>query len=148
MVHQLPRMQIKDYQPPVHDRIRERSSAEVNRRIDRVTRGAISEVTTPDEIRARIAELDREWHLDRALMGVFSVLGTLTSQAAMRSLRRRGRLGFWGLLFFTQMGFLAYHVARGWCPPVSVLRRLGVRSSQEICAERAALERKLAQLGA
>lgn len=141
-------MQMQDYQPPVHDRTRERSSAEVNQRIDREARGALAEMTTPDQIRARIAELDREWNIDRAVMGVFSVLGTLTAQAAMRSLARRGRPGFWGLVFFTQMGFLAYHAVRGWCPPVVVLRRLGVRTAQEICAERAALERKLAQLGA
>jgi hypothetical protein len=140
-------LQTHDYQPPIHDRIRAHSSEAVNRRIDREARGALAELTTPDAIRARLAEIDREWHLDRALMGVFSVLGTLTSRAAMRSLARRGRLGFWGLLFFTQMGFLAYHAVRGWCPPVAVLRRLGVRTSQEICAERAALERKLARFG-
>jgi hypothetical protein len=140
-------LQTHDYQPPVHDRVREHSSGAVNQRIDRAARGAIVELTTPDAIRARLAELDREWHLDRALMGVFSVLGTLTARAAMRSIAGRGRLGFWGLLFFTQMGFLAHHAARGWCPPVAVLRRLGVRTSQEIAAERVALERKLARLG-
>jgi hypothetical protein len=139
--------QIQDYRPPAHDRVREHSSAAVNQRIDRAARGAIVELVSPDAIRARLAELDREWHLDRALMGVFSVLGTLTAQAAMRSLARRGRRGFWGLLFFTQMGFLAHHAVRGWCPPVVVLRRLGIRTSQEIGAERAALERKLARLG-
>lgn len=81
-------------------------------------------------------------------MAVFSVAGTFTVRRAMRSLAGRGRLGSWGLLFFTQMGFLAHHAARGWCPPVAVLRRLGVRTSQEICAERVALERKLARLEA
>ncbi len=33
---------------------------------------------------------------------------------------------------------------RGWCPPVSVLRRLGFRSDKEIAAERVALEKRLA----
>ncbi|HSK01165.1 MAG TPA: hypothetical protein VK932_07985 [Kofleriaceae bacterium] len=139
--------QIQDYRPPSQDRVREHSSAAVNQRIDRAARGAIVELVSPDAIRARLAELDREWHLDRALMGVFSVLGTLTARAGMRSIARRGRLGLWGLLFFTQMGFLAHHAVRGWCPPVAVLRRLGIRTSQEIGAERAALERKLARLG-
>jgi hypothetical protein len=140
--------QITEYRPPFHDRTRERTSEAVNRRIDREARGAIAELATPAELRARLAELDREWHLDRALMAVFSALGSITAGKAMRSLARRRRLGFWGLLFFTQMGFLAYHAAKGWCPPVEVLRRLGFRTSQEICAERAAIERKLAQLGA
>jgi hypothetical protein len=140
--------QTQDYRPPFHDRTRERTSDAVNKRIDRQARGAIAELQTPDAIRARLEQLDRELHLDRALMGVFSAVGTFTAGNAMRSLRRRGRLGFWGLLFVTQLGFLAYHAARGWCPPVTVLRRLGIRTAQEIGAERAALERKLVQLGA
>lgn len=139
-------IQTQEYQPPVHDRVREHSSASVNQRIDRQARGAVVELATPEAIRARLAELDREWHLDRALMGVFSVLGALTARGSMRSLARRGHVGFWGLLFFTQLGFLAHHAVRGWCPPVAVLRRLGLRTSQEIGAERVALERKLARL--
>ncbi len=139
--------QTPDYRPPALDRVREHSSPALNQRIDRAARGAVVELVTPDAIRARLAELDREWHLDRALMGVFSVLGAVTARRAMRSLAHRGRLGLWGLLFVTQLGFLAHHAVRGWCPPVAVLRRLGVRTSQEIGAERAALERKLTRLG-
>jgi len=140
-------LQTHEYHPPVHDRVREHSPGAVNQRIDRAARGAVAELATPDAIRARLAELEREWDLDRALIGVFSVAGSLTARAVMRSLARRGRLGFWGLLFDTQLGFLAHHAVRGWCPPVALLRRLGVRTAKEICAERVALERKLARLG-
>jgi hypothetical protein len=49
-------------------------------------------------------------------------------------------------MFFTQMGFLANHAIRRWCPPMPVLRRLGFRSDHEISAERVALTRRLDQL--
>ena len=48
-------------------------------------------------------------------------------------------MGGWGLLFWTQMGFLVHHAVKGWCPPLPVFRRLGFRSAQEISAERVAL---------
>lgn len=135
---------MQDWQPPKHDVIRERSSDEANRRIDRVTRGALVEIgDSPDAIRARIDELDREWHLDRALIALFSVVGSWTASTAMRSLRRTGKLGGGGVLFWVQMGFLLHHAVRGWCPPVPLLRRLGFRSAHEISAERCTLEKRL-----
>lgn len=135
-----------DYQPPSQDQVRDKSPASVNKRIDREARGALVEASTPAEIRARIAELDSEWHIDRALIAVFSVVGGFTSLRAMGRIKRTGHSGLWGALFFTQIGFLAHHAFKGWCPPVSVLRRLGLRTAQEIAAERGALERKLAHM--
>ena len=46
--------------------------------------------------------------------------------------RRKGFL----YLFAAQLGFLLLHGTVGWCPPASVLRRLGVRTQREIEAER------------
>jgi len=133
------------YQPPDYDPTRNRTPDHVNEKIDRAARAAISQVgDSPAEIHARLDELDREWHLDRALMAVFSVLGSVTAGVTMRSLKRRGTIGPVGYLFFTQMSFLMHHAVRGWCPPVAVLRRLGFRTAREISAERVALELRLA----
>lgn len=133
------------WQPPSHDLSRQRTPDHVNRKIDREINAAIELAgESPLLIRARLDHIDREWHLDRALIAVFSVLGSATASLAMRSLRRKGRIGGFGVLFFTQMAFLLNHAVRGWCPPVAVLRRLGVRTAREICAERCALEKKLA----
>ena len=95
--------------------------------------------------RARLSELDREWNVDRALMLNFALVGGLSASLAMRSLKRTGRLGGWGAMFFTQIAFLAHHAIRSWCPPMPLFRRLGYRSSAEICAERVALEQRLAR---
>jgi len=140
-------MQEPLWQPPKNDRIREHTSEASNRRIDLQTRAAIAEaLESRERIQARLAELDREFNVDRVLMLNFAILSSVNASLAMRSLRRRGRLGGWGLVFFSQLGFLAYHAIWGWCPPLPVFRRLGFRSSREICAERVVLEQQLAAL--
>jgi hypothetical protein len=140
-------MQDQAWQPPENDRIRERTSDRANRKIDLETRGALDEaLETPEGIRARLAELDREWNVDRALMLNFAITAAISSSLAMRNLARTGRLGGWGKLFFTQISFLAYHAAKRWCPPMPVFRRMGYRSDREIAEERCALEARLAQL--
>lgn len=128
----------------MHDRIREHTRESINKRIDRQTLGAVADsIGSTDEISIRLRELDREWHVDRALMLNFAVLGGLSGGMAMRSLARRGRMGGWGLFFWVQVGFLAYHAVRGWCPPLPVFRRLGFRSANEIGAEREVLHEAL-----
>src|SRR4051812_5435377 len=129
-----------DWKPPVSDDIRARTSDRANAKIDQMTRGAVDEAAeAPDRIPARLAELDREWNVDRALMLNFAITAAISSALAIRNLSRTGKLGGWGALFYTQLGFLAYHAAKRWCPPMPLFRRLGYRSDREICAERAAL---------
>jgi hypothetical protein len=129
--------------PPAHDRVRERTNESTNARIDRDTRRAVDEASESSEaMRERLAALDREWNIDRALMLNFAILGGLSAGLAMRTLARERRLGGWSAMFATQIGFLAYHAIRGWCPPVPVFRRLGFRTAREICAERVALDRQ------
>ena len=133
--------------PPGQDPIREKTSEAVNARIDRETRGAIDEASESTvHLRERLAELDHEWDVDRALMLNFAVLGGISATLSLISSARRGHPGFFGLLLYTQLGFLAYHAVKRWCPPLPVLRRLGFRTSHEICAERIALHERLGAL--
>jgi hypothetical protein len=138
---------MRDWQPPEHDRIREHTRTEVNQRIDDDTWQALEHAQTEPEIRARLAALDKEWHLDRALIGFFGVLGTLVASKAIRSVWRRRQISGWRMLLWTQLGFLVHHAVRGWCPPVSLLRRVGFRTADEIQAERVTLEKRLTSLG-
>jgi hypothetical protein len=137
-------MQDPTWHAPEQDPIRERTSDRANQRIDQQTRGAIAEATSPAAIRARLGQLDREWTIDRALMLNFAIIGGIASMRAMGNMRRRGWPGGWGALFVTQLGFLAYHALKRWCPPMPVFRRLGFRSDREIAEERVVLEKKLA----
>ena len=46
----------------------------------------------------------------------------------------------WFILPAVVSGFLLRHALQGWCPPVPLLRRLGVRTRLEIEQERYALK--------
>jgi hypothetical protein len=88
-----------------------------------------------EEIGRRIARLEQEWDIERWLeagAAALSVLGLL--RGARR--RRRG----WFLLTGSVLGFLLQEAYRGWGPPASALRFLGVRTRREIELERYALK--------
>lgn len=132
------------------DRVRVHTAPHVNERIDRLTRASIDATVKEgrEAIERRLAELDQEWDIDRALMVNFAIVGGATFSAglaryASSSWLGRRRKGF--LVFFgAQLGFLLLHGLAGWCPPASVMRRLGLRTQREIEVERAEL---LARLG-
>jgi hypothetical protein len=46
----------------------------------------------------------------------------------------------WRILSLVPPAFLVYHAIEGWCPPVPILRRLGVRTAREINREKYALK--------
>src|SRR4051794_8347706 len=77
------------------------------------------------EIPARLAELDREWDLDRAVAGGAAAL-TLTGLALTALVDRR----FVALPAMVG-GLLLQHAIQGRCPPVTLLRRLGFRTARE-----------------
>jgi hypothetical protein len=82
----------------------------------------------------RLRELDREWDIERCLetlapsITLFGLLMGLT----------RGRK--WLLLPVAVQSFFLQHALQGWCPPLAVLRRLGIRTAAEIDHERYALK--------
>ena len=121
------------------DRIRRRTSSEVNQAIDAKTHVRIDDALSRgrDAVIARIHRLDREIDLDRILMAHFAILGS-------SALRLGERNRFFRYLVFAQTGFLMMHAFIGWCPPMPVFRRLGFRTAREIASERAALVEKLA----
>lgn len=88
----------------------------------------------PERIDDRLRELDREWDVERTLETVSSSL-TLTG-LAMALLGRRRAL----VLPIAVQAFFLQHALQGWCPPLPLLRRLGVRTRAEIDRERFALK--------
>jgi hypothetical protein len=124
--------------PRFNDRVRRHTAPYVNARIDRLTNATLQERLDAgrDAIVARLAELDREWDVDRALMVNFAVAGAVALELGRR------RSGFLYLLR-VQQAFLLLHAIVGWCPPLALLRRLGFRTAKEIAAERALLVERL-----
>ncbi|HEY6725002.1 MAG TPA: DUF2892 domain-containing protein [Polyangiaceae bacterium] len=127
---------------PHHDRVRDHTAPKVNERIDALTRASIDRTLNqgPSAIEHRLAELDEEWDIDRALMVNFAVAGGLSfavglaryANSSMLGPPRKGMLYFFG----AQLSFLLLHGLVGWCPPASLFRRLGLRTKGEIEAER------------
>jgi hypothetical protein len=136
--------------PRAWDRIRARSSPDVNARIDRdaALRLAKARSEPTAELLRRLAELDYEWDVDRALMANFAILGGMSFGVGMSRQKPWRRRNPWLLLFGTQLGFLLFHAVAGWCPPLPVFRRLGFRTQKEIEVERQCIERILRQRNA
>jgi len=127
---------MKKMNPTETDPVRATTRPEVLRQIDEKIDCQIRYYATqPREIISRrIEELEREWDMERwletnasALAFTGVVLGVVSSKK-------------WLLLPALVTGFLFQHATQGWCPPVPALRRLGVRTRNEIDREKYALK--------
>lgn len=89
--------------------------------------------SNPSLIGKRLAELDREWDIERVLATGSSTL-TLTGLFLGTSVNKK-----WLWLSLGVQAFYVQHALQGWCPPLPIFRRLGVRSVDEINQERQGL---------
>jgi hypothetical protein len=122
--------------PATISRVPEHTPARYNRLISRTTRNNVSRYAAqgPAAIGRRLAELDREWDIERLLETNASslvVAGCLLGAFVSRK---------FFVLPALVGGFLLQHAVQGWCPPVPLFRRLGVRTQREIDEERFALK--------
>jgi hypothetical protein len=131
------------------DRIPRNTLPSVQRRLDAALARRLSYFSMrPAEIEHRLAELDREWPLDRVLQANAASV-SLVGLALTLLVDRR-----FLVLPIAVAGFLLQHAVRGWSPPLPVMRRIGVRSAEEIALERHALKalrgdfRDVARVGA
>ena len=117
------------------DRVRKATSDHVNEKIDNQTRENIEaySLASKEMLQARIEELDREWDIERTLE-LNASLVALTGVVLAATVNKR-----WLLLPGLVTAFLAQHAIQGWCPPIPLFRRLGVRTQKEIDAEKHAL---------
>jgi len=88
----------------------------------------------PEEIDDRIRELDNEWDIERVLETGSATLSLFGLGMVVLSNRR------WLLLPIAVQSFFMQHALQGWCPPLPLFRRLGVRTQDEINYERYALK--------
>ena len=121
--------------PSTDERVPRATRASVNDRIQARTLHDVSRFIGADPvfIDERIRQLQREWDIER----------TLEANAASVSLIGLGLGLFVDRRFFllpaAVAAFLLQHALQGWCPPLPLLRRLGLRTSAEIHNEIIAL---------
>jgi hypothetical protein len=119
-----------------YDRVRARTAPEILAEIDGAINQSVRNFATQsrDAISARIGELENEWDIERWLQthaSAIALTGLILGVA-------RGKR--WFLLTGGALGFLLQHAAQGWCPPLTLLRRMGVRTRSEIEREKYALK--------
>lgn len=128
--------------PATAKRVEDNTAEAVNRKIRFKIEERIDHYAShPEEIPARLQQLDREWDTERCLE---TVSASLTLAGLMLGAARNRK---WYVLSAAVQGFFLQHALQGWCPPLPVFRRFGVRSANEIAQERAALKVLLDRLG-
>lgn len=121
---------------PKEDRVRAVTEPQVNRRLDMELEQRLRYFATQDKttISRRLEELDSEWDIERVLAAnaaSISLSGILLGATSSRK---------WFVLPFVVSAFLLQHAIQGWCPPLPVFRRMGIRTRMEIEQERCALK--------
>ena len=124
-------------------RVSSNTSPEVNQRIRRQTEYRMREIAAAGRpaIERRLRELDEEWDIERWVETLAPSVTLLGLTLGLTQSRR------WLLLPFVVQGFFLQHAFQGWCPPIPILRQLGVRTMQEIEHERCCLKHHLTTLG-
>ncbi|MHC2992480.1 hypothetical protein OB13_13120 [Pontibacter sp. HJ8] len=120
----------------VEGRARESSTEGVNQHADQSIRKSISRyrLKGSDAISERIRELDQEWSIERTLQvngATLALTGTLLGAFVNKR---------WLVVPGLVATFLLQHGMQGWCPPVTVMRALGIRWRREIEEERSSLK--------
>lgn len=122
--------------PATVRRVPEHTAEHVNEEIRRQTERNVARyaATSPEAIDRRLEELEREWDIERTLEAnaATAMLVGLTLGATVD---RK-----WFIFPAFVAGFLLQHALQGWCPPLPVFRRLGVRTQSEIDEEKHALK--------
>lgn len=122
--------------PSTVERVPRHTGEHVNERIRRETEERIARIGAAgrEAIDRRLAALDHEWDIERMLE---ANAATLTAAGAALALLADRRFAVVPLVVGS---FLLQHAVQGWCPPLPVFRRLGVRTQPEIEYERYALK--------
>jgi hypothetical protein len=126
------------------DRVRRNSTPRINAQVDHDTRARLEQLAAADRLTLsrHIDLLDREWDVERYLQtnaGLVSLSGILIGA----TVDRRGLL-----LSAAVFGFFLEHAVSGWCPPLPIFRRMGVRTRAEINREKYAVKALRGDFGA
>ncbi|MDD5701796.1 MAG: DUF2892 domain-containing protein [Dehalococcoidales bacterium] len=123
--------------PQTTKRVQRHTKSEINEKIKQQTisciekyKGASYEVLTQ-----RLEELNSEWNTERVLETNAATLIT-TSLVLGLARKKPGWFTLTGIVGF----FLLQHAIQGWCPPLEAIRRLGIRTPEEIHNEITAIK--------
>ncbi len=119
-----------------HDRVAAQTDSAINAWIKRAAERRVARYAgeKAPALTRRIGELDAEWDIERYLEMNASALAFT---GIVLGLARDRRFFIVPMLV---LPFLFQHAVQGWCPPVPLLRRKGIRTRREIEIEKYALK--------
>ncbi|MBA3481103.1 MAG: DUF2892 domain-containing protein [Pirellulales bacterium] len=122
--------------PSTVERVPQHTNDAINQRIRLQTEENVARFAAADsqDIEARLAELDREWDVERTLEAN-AATACLVGLALGATVSRK-----WFIFPGVVASFLLQHAVQGWCPPLPIFRRMGIRTASEIDYERYALK--------
>jgi Flp pilus assembly protein TadB len=112
------------------------TSTEINEKIQKKIDARVARYVEKDStaISERLRQLNRTWDTERLLemnAMILVLVGVILTLAVQY---------LWAILSGLVALFMLIHALQGWCPPVPVIRRLGVRTATEIEQEKMALK--------
>ncbi len=114
-------------------RVRAHTNRKAQERIRQKTLNRVSQALRDGTMEQEDGRLLKEWDTERVLETNAACL--LLASLGLGVLHDRRWLWLTGGV----AAFLLQHALQGWCPPLPVIRALGVRTAEEIGAERLAL---------
>lgn len=120
--------------PATFARVERNTCPGATRRIQANTRARVGRALEEGRLEHEIDRLDAEWDTERMLETNAACLLLLSLGLGVFRDRR------WLWLTGGVAAFLLQHALQGWCPPLPIIRALGVRTAREIGTERTALQ--------
>lgn len=118
------------------ERVRISTPASQNKKIDQEIEANVARYSAQGgaAIDARIVELGKKWDIERTLelnAGILAFAGAVLALTVDRK---------WAILPAVVTTFLVQHAVQGWCPPLPLFRKMGIKSRPEIDREKYALK--------
>ena len=125
----------KNILPPTSERVALNTCDVVNAAIRAETLMCLNIFKNCNEnmLTEKIRRLGREWDIERTLE---TSAGALILLSSIKGLKKSKCFLFTGAVSF----FLLQHALQGWCPPLPIIRKLGVRTCGEINNEKTVLK--------
>jgi hypothetical protein len=126
---------IKRSIPATEKRVEQNTDDEINECIRNKTIKRLKNFKKSNNelITDRIKKLKHEWDTERILEANAAVIVVIS---ILLGLKKR----YWLLLTGAVGIFLFKHALQGWCPPLPAIRKIGIRTAEEINNERTALK--------
>jgi len=127
---------MKNILPSTTERVAVYTNPEMNEMIRSMTQENLvcMEDAEEEELTRRIQKLNAEWDMERYVeaKAAMCIMGC--------SLLGIAKNKFWSLLTLVTGTFLLQHALLGWCPSAPVMRKMGIRTAEEINQEKMVLK--------